>query len=148
MRIGMENMKKKNMIIGMIMAVIILVIVILLFIFVFKKDRLTSIEKVNAALINKENMVLYIGSSKNCSYCKNVSKYLDKNKIDYTYYDISKDTKSNYEKLLHSLSINKNDFGYPAIIYIKDGEQYSNIININSEKVIKDFLKNSSISSK
>ena len=76
------------------------------------------------------------------------SKYLDENKIDYTYYDISKDTKSNYERLLQSLSINKNDFGYPAIIYIKEGEQYSNIININSEEVIDEFFKNSSISSK
>ena len=130
-------MKNKNVIIGIILAVIILVIGLLLFIFVFKGDRLTPIEKINVALINKEDMILYIGSSKDCSYCKTVSKYLDENKIDYTYYDISKDTKSNYERLLQSLSINKNDFGYPAIIYIKEGEQYSNII-----------FKNSSISSK
>ena len=121
-------MKNKNVIIGIILAVIILVIGLLLFIFVFKGDRLTPIEKINVALINKEDMILYIGSSKDCSYCKTVSKYLDENKIDYTYYDISKDTKSNYERLLQSLSINKNDFGYPAIIYIKEGEQYSNIM--------------------
>lgn len=141
-------MKNKNVIIGIILAVIILVIGLLLFVFVFKGDRLTPIEKINVALINKEDMILYIGSSKDCSYCKTVSKYLDENKIDYTYYDISKDTKSNYERLLQSLSINKNDFGYPAIIYIKEGKQYSNIININSEEVIDEFFKNSSISSK
>ena len=141
-------MRNKNVIIGMILAIIILVIGLLLFIFVFKGDRLTPVEKINVSLINKEDMILYIGSSKNCSYCKNVSKYLDKNKIDYTYYDVSKDSKSNYEKLLQSLSINKNDFNYPAIIYIKEGELYSNILTINSEEVMDAFFENSSISSK
>lgn len=141
-------MKNKNMITGMILSVIGLVVIILLCIFVFNGDRLSASEKINATLINKEDMILYIGSSKECSYCKNVLKYLDKNKIEYTYYDISENTRSNYKKLLQSLSINENDFGYPAIIYIKEGEQYSNIININNEKVIDEFFKSSSISSK
>lgn len=141
-------MKNKNMITGMILSVIGLVVIILLCIFVFNGDRLSASEKINATLINKEDMILYIGSSKECSYCKNVLKYLDKNKIEYTYYDISENTRSNYKKLLQSLSINESDFGYPAIIYIKEGEQYSNIININNEKVIDEFFKSSSMSSK
>ena len=49
------------------------------------------------------------------------------------------------KKMLQSLSINPSDFNYPAVIYIKDGSLYSDIINIKDTKVIDKFLKDNNI---
>ncbi len=43
--------------------------------------------------------------------------------------------------MLTTLSINPPDFNYPAVIYIKDGSMYSNIININDTKTVDTFIR-------
>ena len=60
-------------------------------------------------------------------------------------YDVNKYKKNEYKKMLQSLSINPSDFNYPAVIYIKDGSLYSDIINIKDTKVIDKFLKDNNV---
>ena len=63
-------------------------------------------------------------------------------KIKYISYDVKNYSKDKYEKLLITLGINPSDFGYPAVIYVKDGMMYSNIINISDTKTVETFIKN------
>ena len=67
---------------------------------------------------------------------------IKKNAIDYILYDTTKYSKKKYQEMLKLLSINSSDFNEPALIYIKDGSLYSDIINIHDEKTVTDFINN------
>lgn len=92
---------------------------------------------------DKKTKIIYVenSNSKKCSKCSEILKHLDKNKINYEVYDVKKYSTKEYEKMLQTLNINPSDFNYPAVIYIKDGVMYSNIINIESTKVVDLFIK-------
>lgn len=131
--------------------VIILFVVILLVIlgiFLVLKSVGNTEKKVDSANIetimkNGETKLIFVMSSDKSKAGKSndIKKYLDDKKINYVTYDVSKYSKKDYQKMLQDLSINPSDFGYPAVIYIKDGKLYSNIINLDDTKVVDTFIK-------
>jgi hypothetical protein len=131
--------------------VIILLVVILLVIlgiFLVLKSVGNTEKKVDSANIetimkNGETKLIFVMSSDKSKAGKSndIKKYLDDKKINYVTYDVSKYSKKDYQKMLQDLSINPSDFGYPAVIYIKDGKLYSNIINLDDTKVVDTFIK-------
>lgn len=138
-------MKKKREF--LIIGIIILLLIVILVVMKLANNR--NIKDISIEEIIKSNKteIVYVENSdkKKCEKCKEIKKYLDKNNIKYVLYDVNKHKKPEYEKMLQSLSINSSDFNYPAIIYIKDGSLYSDIININNTKVIDTFLKDNYI---
>lgn len=138
-------MKKKREF--LIIGIIILLLIVILVVMKLANNR--NIKDISIEEIIKSNKteIVYVENSdkKKCEKCKEIKKYLDKNNIEYVLYDVNKHKKPEYEKMLQSLSINSSDFNYPAIIYIKDGSLYSDIININNTKVIDTFLKDNYI---
>ena len=131
--------------------VIILFVVILLVIlgiFLVLKSVGNTEKKVDSANIetimkNGETKLIFVMSSDKSKAGKSndIKKYLDDKKINYVTYDVSKYSKKDYQKMLQDLSINPSDFGYPAVIYIKDGKLYSNIINLDDTRVVDTFIK-------
>ena len=90
----------------------------------------------------KETKIIYVYSSdsKKCKYCSKTTKFLKDNQISYLSYDIEQVTKDNYQELLSSLKIDSKLFGYPSLIYIKEGEMFGNIIHIDDIEVLKKFI--------
>ena len=131
--------------------VIILFVVILLVIlgiFLVLNSVGNTEKKVDSANIetimkNGETKLIFVMSSDKSKAGKSndIKKYLDDKKINYVTYDVSKYSKKDYQKMLQDLSINPSDFGYPAVIYIKDGKLYSNVINLDDTKVVDTFIK-------
>lgn len=135
--------KRKIIIVGLIVLLIVIVVVMILL------NNNVNEKNISIEEIIKENKteVVYVENSdkKKCEKCKELKKYLDKKNIEYVLYDVNKYKKNEYKKMLQSLSINPSDFNYPAVIYIKDGSLYSDIINIKDTKVIDKFLKDNNI---
>lgn len=100
-------------------------------------------KKIISTIDDKESMTIYVenSDSKKCNDCLEIKKYLDDKKINYFLYDVNKVSESNYNDLLKKLNIDKDVFNYPAVIYIKDGKMYANIININDTKIVEQFIK-------
>ena len=43
--------------------------------------------------------------------------------------------------MLKTVEINPDDFGYPGVIYIKEGRLYADVINLEDTKPVKNFIK-------
>ena len=132
-----ENRNENIKVFGLVIAILIVILVVSLILkFVENNSK-------NDILKSKESKIVYIENSdeKKCKKCSEVKKYLDDQKIDYVLYDSKKYSEDDYNKLLQTLSINASDFNYPAVIYIRDGIMFSNIINIDQTKVVEQFLK-------
>ena len=101
------------------------------------------LKEVNAALINKTEMVMFVYDTgdKVCEKCAEIRKTLKDKKVKYYTFDKKLATKSEYSDLMKKLKINEKDFSYPALIYIRDGIMYANIINVNDVKNVKTFIK-------
>ncbi len=146
-----EKMEKKEIknenikVFGLIITILIVMLAIYLVLNFIENNYSKKADSNDVSVIIKEQKtaVLYVGNSdsKKCKNCKEIKKYLDDTNINYIMYDIKKHSGSDYKKLLQSLAINPSDFNYPAIIYIKDGIMYSNIINFDQTKVIEQFIK-------
>lgn len=134
-----EEKKKNALIIALIMIAILLVVV--LKVATDKKQNQTV--DIDAIINEKKTTVLFIknSDSKKCKNCQAIEKILKEQKISYQSYDINKVSEEDYKTFLNKLSINQKVFGYPAVIYLKDGKMYSNIINIEDSKIVNQFIK-------
>lgn len=146
----MENKKQTSQsdenkkILGL--AIAILIIILGIFVIVKLLDGGFSggkVSTVKETLENKDTTVIFVenSDSKKCKKCKEMKKFMDDQKIDYALYDVKEHNNTEYKEMLQSLSINPSDFNYPAVIYVKDGIMYSNIINVDNTDVIEQFIK-------
>lgn len=98
-------------------------------------------KEIDSIINNKEDgIIYYYNSNSNKKINKEIKKYLDELKINYYAYDDVDVNKEDYVSFLSKLNIDKDIFGVPAIIYIRDGEMYANIINIDNKEVVKQFI--------
>ena len=90
---------------------------------------------------NKESFLIYYYNSKSKNKNnRNIKKYLDEEGIRYYNYNdiyVDKDEFNNFLKLIN---IDSKLFGTPAIIYIKDGKMYGNLINIDNKEIVEKFI--------
>ena len=141
-----ENKKENNMI-GILVALIILVLcVVAVILFINnnnKKNDMVKNSDIENIIKEGKTAIIYVenSDSKKCEKCSDIKKYLNEEKINYEIYDVNKNTSKEYKKMLQTLTINPSDFNYPAVIYIKEGRIYSNIINVNDTKIVKQFIK-------
>lgn len=135
--------KKKNIIIIAVVAVLLVAAVILLTVRTKKEE--TEKQKVDfSKIIEKaETKIVFMGSSdkEKCKNCDKIRDFLDSKKINYLVYDVEDYSKKEYIETLKSIEINPPDFGYPAVIYMKDGKLYSNAINLSDTSRLEEFIK-------
>ena len=140
-----EENKKENNMIGIIVALIILVLsVVAVILFINnKKNDMVKNSDIENIIKEGKTAIIYVenSDSKKCEKCSDIKKYLNEEKINYEIYDVNKNTSKEYKKMLQTLTVNPSDFNYPAVIYIKEGRIYSNIINVNDTKIVKQFIK-------
>ena len=140
-----EENKKENNMIGILVALIILVLCVVAVILFINNKKNDMVKNSDIENIIKEGKtaIIYVenSDSKKCEKCSYIKKYLNEEKINYEIYDVNKNTSKEYKKMLQTLTINPSDFNYPAVIYIKEGRIYSNIINVNDTKIVKQFIK-------
>lgn len=140
-----EENKKENKMIGILAVLIILVLCVVAVILFINNKKNDMVKNSDIENIIKEGKtaIIYVenSDSKKCEKCSDIKKYLNEEKINYEIYDVNKNTSKEYKKMLQTLTINPSDFNYPAVIYIKEGRIYSNIINVNDTKIVKQFIK-------
>ncbi|MBR3161853.1 MAG: hypothetical protein IKF19_03895 [Bacilli bacterium] len=108
-------------------------------------------------LVNKDNIIndilkkidindsflIYLHKN-NCDICSDTNDILDyyKEAYDITIIDTNIDsiTNNGYSKLLKKIGATINDFEFPAIIYIKDGEYMGMSNYLSREEELKSFL--------
>lgn len=132
--------------------IVLLVVAILLLLIIFKtaiggtskkKQAAQTKADISEVLKQKQTKIIYIGSSdtKKCKTCNDVKNYLNKEGIEYIDYDVENYSEKEYKEMLKSIDINPDDFGYPGVVYIREGKLYSNVININDTKSVEIFIK-------
>lgn len=138
--------KKKIMLIVSIIVVVILIVggVIFSLDIVDKVSKKVDVKKI---VQEGEDAIIYVEHSdpKKCKDCNKIKRHLNTKKIGYGMhygiYDVSQYSEKEYRDMLTMLTINSKDFHYPAVIYIKNGRAYADIINIKDTKRVDDFLK-------
>ena len=55
--------------------------------------------------------------------------------------EIKTDSERYYDTIIHKLEISKKDIVEPTLMYIEDGKQKSNLVNINDEDDIILYLE-------
>ena len=132
----------KKYIIGIVIAIAITILVILLTI-VKKTSSKTDItnEEIKNIMNNEVTALIYIYNNRSSNDMnKKISEELDNLYINYAKYEVSNATSEEYNELLKILDIDKDIFGTPALIYIKDGKMFANLINIDSMDVVNTFI--------
>lgn len=136
-----KNVQRQQVVflLGATITVILVVVVLLNFL------KPKEVEKLNVSKLveNAETKIIFVENSDKtkCKKCSDIKKYLDDEQINYVTYDVSLYTKKEYNDMLKTIEINPDDFGYPAVIYIRDGKLYSNVINLSDTKPVKEFIK-------
>jgi glutaredoxin len=135
----MEDNKKTITTLIVVAAIIVAIVIG----FIARNNSSLAGTKIMTSLKKNQTFVIYLNNSNSskCQKCASIKKILDDNKVDY--YNYYKDKETNYSAMLKKLDIDENVIAPPAIIYVKDGNMYANIIAITgtTDKDITNFLK-------
>lgn len=137
------NNKQKKILI--IVVAVIAIVLLLLLVKNLLGGKITTHSDADFSKIveNAETKIVYVenSDSKKCKNCEKIKKHLDKQNIEYSIYNVNKYSDKEYTEMLKSIEINPDDFSYPAVIYMKDGKVYSNVINISDTTAVDNFIK-------
>ena len=135
------NEINKHYVIGGVCLVFVIVVVGMLIGNTYSIGDNISIEEINSIINNKENSVIYILNSKsNNMNNTNILNYLNDNGINFSVYDVSKVDRDEYNTFLSIFDIDNKLFNVPAIIYIREGIMFANIINIDDVRIVETFV--------
>ena len=100
-----------------------------------------SYNEIKKMVDKQENFLIYYYNSKSKNKNnRDIKDYLDKSGIRYYNYNDVYVDREEYNNFLKLINIDTKSFGTPAIIYIKDGKMYSNLINIDSKEIVEKFI--------
>lgn len=119
---------------------ILLIFSIIVIIFLVKRFSPHS-SKVVESVNNKESIYVLIYDNK-CTTCKKIKEVLTEEKIDY--YEINVDKDGHYKEFLKSISATENEVDVPTLMYIKEGNLDSTIVDIKDEELLRVFISNTS----
>ncbi len=114
-----------------------LVFTIPMFLFIINKfDEKPS--KIIAAINKQENLLILV-TSENCSTCLETKNILKENNTPY--YELNKDTEKNvYEKMLQKIALSNDDVTSPTLIYLEKGKLASSLVTPPKEELL-DYLE-------
>ena len=119
--------------------IIVLLLFSTLIIMFFYNKFSPHIPKVITNIEKKETIYVFIENN-SCKNCKEIKQILNDKKINY--YTINIDKEKEYKLFLNKLSITENDVIIPMLMYIKDGNLDSSVIEINDEEILNAFIDN------
>lgn len=97
-----------------------------------------------SAFNGSENKLVMIGRD-NCSWCQLFKPSLDSMKenynLEYLYVNTNELTSSAFSKLLKDIGVDKEEFGTPLTLVVKDGEVVDSISGYVDEQELLTFLK-------
>ena len=136
----------KNKYLVFIVLVLLIVSIILIYGIVNlvnrNKESYITYEEIEEYINNKDTFIIYYYNSKSGNeYGKKVLRELRSNDINYYVYDDKNVDKEEYNKFLELIDIDEDLFGSPAIIYIRDGEVFSNLISINNIDSLNRYIE-------
>lgn len=127
----------KRLGIGIVVLIIFSVVMIILLINRFSPHSSKVVEAVN----NKETLYVLIDNNK-CKTCDRIKEVLKEENISYYEINIEKD--GHYKEFLESISATENEVVVPTLMYIKEGQLDSTIVEIKDEEILKTFITNTS----
>ncbi len=119
--------------------IIVLLLFSTLIIMFFYNKFSPHIPKVITNIEKKETIYVFIENN-SCKNCKEIKQILNDKKINY--YTINIDKEKEYKLFLNKLSITENDVIIPMLMYIKDGNLDSSVIEISDEEILDAFIDN------
>ena len=139
-----DKKKFKKIIMTLVIVLLVIIgIIYFLFIRVGKEDKNTAeYDEIVSMLKNEDTFLIYYYNSKSKNKNnKEIKAYLDELKINYFNYNDALVGRKEYDDFLKLFGIDKSVFGLPAIIYVRDGKMYSNVINIDRKEVVDNFVE-------
>lgn len=135
--------KKLMIIIGIILLILIIMFIIINHYRDYKSNKNTiEYNKIEKLVNDKDTLLIYYYNSKSSNKNnKKIKKYLDELGIRYYNYNDIYIDRLEYDKFTKLVKIDKNLLNMPALIYIKDGIMYGNIINIDNKDVVLKFIE-------
>lgn len=127
----------KRLGIGIVVLIIFSAVMIILLINRFSPHSSKVVEAVN----NKESLYVLIDNN-DCRNCDGIRKILKEENISYYEINIEKD--GHYKEFLESISATENEVVVPTLMYIKEGQLDSTIVEIKDEEILKTFITNTS----
>ena len=137
-----EDSELMNFITKLIYIVIVLVIFIALYIVVMFNKNSLGLSKVEKVIENEENLIVLIRKS-DCKKCSSIEKVLKNNNIDY--YVLNSDNNKRKDIIYQKINITNVDIEEPSIVYIKDGNLYSILVDIKKISDLNKFLEYNSL---
>ena len=89
--------------------------------------------------IDKKETLMVLVIEKNTKNTKSIKNTLKKYNVDYSI--VYKDKERYYTDFLRKLSLSEKDIEVPTVIYVKEGEAQSILVNIEDLDELKTFLE-------
>lgn len=100
--------------------------------------KTTTIEK---SIRNKESLLILI-TEKDCIRCKEIKEIMKDKEVLYYELNFDKTTINDYKRILRKIKISENDIVIPTLIYIKDGNLKSSLVDIKDKNELLSYLEN------
>lgn len=138
----MDDLELRELFKRLAIAILIILVFATLTTIIIYRNVSSASSSIDSILSKNEDTLLLVREQK-CSNCKKITNYLNKNNIKYQVLNIDKEKylDSTYKKL----NITAQDIIPPSIIYIKEKEVYSILIDITEEEKLKEYLKNNNL---
>lgn len=117
----------------------LLVAIVLIALFVVIILRRFGVGSTINSNIRKDKTFTVLVVNKDCSKCDDIKKYLDDNKVKYEELD---EYSAEGRSLLANYEFVTDTSVSPAVIYIKKGKMYANLVNGNTTDELELFIKN------
>lgn len=119
---------------GILVVFAVTLICVAFIILLFGKGIGTPISK---KMKSKESFLIYINGS-DCDNCDKIKKFLDEKNVSYEeIYEASSQAK----KIFKEYDFVTDESISPAVIYVKKGKIYSNLVNIGDTEELGEFIE-------
>lgn len=137
----MDEKKKISILLGVVAATILIIVIGSLYESHKSKKYLSDFY---SAFNGSEEKIIMIGRD-NCSWCQLFKPTLDFMSelygFEYMYINTNELTSSTFNKLLKTIGVERDEFGTPLTIVVKDGTVVDSLNGYTDEKDLLDFLK-------
>ena len=137
-----EDSELLDILTKIIFVIIILIVGIALFVVTMVNKNSLGISKVEQVIKNNGDLIVLVRKNK-CSKCSSIEKVLKDNKIDY--YVLNSNNDKRKDIIYKKINITNIDIVEPSIIYIKDGNLNSILVDIKKISDLNSFLEYNSL---
>ncbi len=138
---GKNEKDFKDLIQKIVLLVLAFLVVASLVAMIFFKKYLFG-GTVTRKMIKEDTFLVFINGA-DCSNCQKIKEFLVEENVPF---EELEETSSDAEDIFKEYEFNLEKSVAPAVLYIKDGKLYSNLVNINTTEELKLFIKNYKLS--